>query len=329
VIAITLTTGQSAATERQVLDRVGSRAVRIERVQGGPDLPSASVAAIARLDRVEWAIGLSAPVDGRNAALAPGGDAVAFRTLVGELPRGVRLPQRTPMPSEALVPSAAADTLGLVDHVGVVELADRQSLPVVGTFEASGPVAFVGQTGIVIAPQTDVGLQRIELFVTETAALDTVIAASLAIVDAEPGDVAVVRASALADLDTLLRSDLRQSGRRLLAGVLATGALLIAATTAAQTLLRRKDFGRRRALGSTRSTVVVLVVLQTVLPAAVGAIIGAIISAALAATGRIANPPPGFTPGVVVLALLTTIAASLVPAVVTGRRDPLAVLRTP
>jgi hypothetical protein len=48
----------------------------------------------------------------------------------------------------------------------------------------------------------------------------------------------------------------------------------------------------------------------------------------LGASSQIAHPPASFTAGVVTLALLATIVASLAPAVAAAHRDPLAVLRT-
>lgn len=334
VLAITLTTGQSAATESQVLERLddaGARLVRFERTPGARDLPPRAVGLISGLSDVAWVVGSSAPVDGRNVGLGQGGERVGFRHLVGALPSEVRLPPRMPNKDEAVVPPRAAARLGLLQGVGAVELTDRRQLAVVGTFDAHGPLAFLGDSGIVLDTDEVSGLQRIDVLVEDVSAVAAVTSAALRLIaPQDPAEVTVVGAQALADLDGLLRRDLRASGRLLLAGVLGLSGLLIAAVTTAQALLRSRDLGRRRALGATRSIIAALLVLQTLLPAAVGSVLGAAAGVAIVWFSAHLSPPPlAFLGGAATLATLAAATASVGPAILLGRRDPLAVLRNP
>ncbi|MDQ3276010.1 MAG: hypothetical protein M3Q39_13540, partial [Actinomycetota bacterium] len=115
----------------------------------------------------------------------------------------------------------------------------------------------------------------------------------------------------------------------LMLGVLAAGLLLVALTLIGAVSQRRRDFGRRRALGASRSTVVTLVLLQTSAAALVGVAAGAL--AGLLLVNRLAGslPSPGFTFGVVVLTMLTALLAAVPPAVLAAYRDPVRILRVP
>ncbi len=112
-------------------------------------------------------------------------------------------------------------------------------------------------------------------------------------------------------------------------GVLAAGLLLVALTLIGAVSQRRRDFGRRRALRASRSTVVALVLLQTSAAALVGVAAGGV--AGLVLVNRLAGslPSPGFTFGVVVLTLLTALLAAVPPAVLAAYRDPVRILRVP
>ncbi|UOE43868.1 FtsX-like permease family protein [Agromyces larvae] len=118
-------------------------------------------------------------------------------------------------------------------------------------------------------------------------------------------------------------------GHTLTLGILALTAILVGAILYGIVMLRRKDFGRRRALGASRALIVGLLLTQTALLAATGAIIGsAVAHATLAATG---DPQPGweYTLGVATLATAVGVAAALIPALAAARREPIRELRVP
>lgn len=93
--------------------------------------------------------------------------------------------------------------------------------------------------------------------------------------------------------------------------------------------MRRKDFGRRRALGASRGYIITLLVAQTTLLALVGIAVGHLAATALAL--GLGDPIPGiaFTAAVSILALVAAVLASLVPAITASRREPIRELRTP
>lgn len=93
--------------------------------------------------------------------------------------------------------------------------------------------------------------------------------------------------------------------------------------------MRRRDFGRRRALGATRTMIVALMVGQVCLLATIGATAGAAVGLALLLARGEPTPPLEF---IAALALGVTLAAATVcslPAVWAATRDPLRELRVP
>lgn len=145
----------------------------------------------------------------------------------------------------------------------------------------------------------------------------------------DPFAVALETSETLADVRAAVAGELGRFGRSLITAVLATGLVLIALIVYASVTVRRQDFGRRRALGARRGTIIGLVVTQTVLVAAMGVAVGAGIGSAL--TIRWATEPPdgAFVVAIAVLTLLAAGVAATPPALVAAWRDPVQVLRVP
>ena len=110
---------------------------------------------------------------------------------------------------------------------------------------------------------------------------------------------------------------------------LALTGLLVAIVQSALVLLRRKDFGRRRALGATRGLIAALILIQTASLATAGAMDGAAASAITLVTLGDPLPSVDYTAAVALLALGVSVAAAIVPAVLAARRDPIRELRVP
>ncbi len=131
----------------------------------------------------------------------------------------------------------------------------------------------------------------------------------------------------LATLRALIEGQLGGYGHALTLGILTLTAILVGAILYGIVMLRRKDFGRRRALGASRTLIIGLLLTQTALLAAAGAIMGsAVAHATLVITG---DPQPGweYTLGVATLATTIGIAAALIPR--PRRRTPRTHPRTP
>jgi putative ABC transport system permease protein len=93
--------------------------------------------------------------------------------------------------------------------------------------------------------------------------------------------------------------------------------------------LRRKDFGRRRALGAPRSLIILLVLTQTAGLALTGVIIGSGVATVVLFAGGDPLPGIAFTGAIAVLAMAVSLGAALVPAIIASRRDPITELRVP
>ena len=109
---------------------------------------------------------------------------------------------------------------------------------------------------------------------------------------------------------------------------MASGSALIAVIALADTLGRRREIGRRRALGITRSGLLLLTAARALIPAGAGVTLGGATGWLLAARLGTA-PPPDFVIGVAVLAIVGTALFTAVPAAIAAGQDPVRILRTP
>ena len=131
------------------------------------------------------------------------------------------------------------------------------------------------------------------------------------------------------DLREVLAGSLGESSRQLMLMVLGIGLLLVAITMTGAVNARRRDFGRQRAIGATRSAIVAMVLIQSLMSGAIGAVVGS--AAGVAVMWGIAGAAPSltFTLSVVLLSLLVTIVGAAPPAIAASRRDPVSILRVP
>ncbi len=141
----------------------------------------------------------------------------------------------------------------------------------------------------------------------------------------DPTSVSVETSAQLAELRATVGSQLGASSRSLVLGLLGITAALVAALEYGLVMMCRKDFGRRRTLGATRGFIVTLVITQTGLLALAGISLG--LAASISALT--ANRHPLFTGALAILALATSLAASILPAIVASQRDPVNELRIP
>ncbi|MGH8874232.1 MAG: FtsX-like permease family protein [Acidimicrobiia bacterium] len=107
------------------------------------------------------------------------------------------------------------------------------------------------------------------------------------------------------------------------------GLALTALTIYAAVTTRRRDFGRRRALGASRPDIMILILAQSLTVALVGATGGIVAGTILVQRAVAAAPDAGFALAVGVLAVAVAAVAALGPAVVAAYRDPVRILRVP
>lgn len=343
---ILLTTGQSAAAEARVVARIdsaGTRTLVLSDPNGQAVINADSVAAVRALSGVRWVIGLTGVSDVRNTALGDAGRPVAARTIYGDLPTEINLNIGPPPPGTALAGQAALDQLGAT-HPAAGIAGTTYDTAVIGIFHAAEPLAFLN-TSILIAstlddpadealpgtrPSTQGTLSELYVMVDRVDDVERITRAAPTVLRADnPNAVLVTTPQQLVDLREVISSELGDSSRRAMLLVLAVGLVIVALTLAGAVSQRRRDFGRRRALGASRTAIVALVITHT----AVGALIGLLIGGTAGVLGvwRLAGslPTVPFIAGVAALTLLTALLAAIPPATLAALREPVRILRVP
>lgn len=335
-LSILVTTGQTAATEARVvaqIDSAGTRLIALSDEGGAAGILPDAPARLAGLSDVTWVIGLGVAVDVTNPAL-PAGRAAA-RDMVGDLPPDVELIQgRRPRAGEAVVGVDAAATLNLRPGQGRIQTsgdADAEPVAIVGVFQAAGPLAHLNDTVLIAADPRDVDtLRYVYVMASDVTVIDRLERTLLTSTPAlKPAALTVETPTGAIALRDVIAGRLGAASRQLMAVVMGVGAMIMAVTMLSATIARRREFGRRRALGATRSALVATLLAQ----AAIGAVFGIALGiagglAALAATTG-SLPTWQFVAGVAGLALLLTLGAAAPIATYAAHRDPLRILRVP
>ena len=135
-----------------------------------------------------------------------------------------------------------------------------------------------------------------------------------------PSDLAKVQHEVLDDLATY--------GASLLVGVLLAGMVLILVVVLSDVLLHQADLGGRRALGASRTLIIVLVVGKAGLCALIGSILGVIGGGVYLVIVMNYLIPLPFALGMAVLAVLEASCSAVPPAIAASIQDPVRVLRT-
>lgn len=330
------TVGRTAAAEAQVAERItsaGARELVLTDKKNAGLIGSSVVAMAAALSVSDRAVGLLSPVDVHNTFIGAGADPVPAWPVIGDLAGVLVLDAgRMPHTGEALVSSGMLRELGMQSAAGSASLANAKlalDYPVVGSFTPREPFADLANGLVLKAPETAtaVNLHVVLTSAEQAAAAQQAMIGLLGPID-DPASIAVKSPVAMAQLHQEVVGDLGAFGRSLLYGSLGVGALLVGIVVFADILVRRKDLGRRRALGATRSTIVWLMVLRTALPALLGAVSGTVGGMLLAQRAG-SLPPLSFCAGILILALLAAAASALAPAAYAAHSDPVRVLRTP
>lgn len=334
IVAVMLTTGRTVGAEQQVLgsiDSAGTRSITI-RAEDGAGITSDVLTRIRDIKGIEWAGGFSSAMDATNASIADG-TRVPVRYAYGDQFDDLGIsPHSSAISDAAYASPKALQLLGLPDIAGAITLLAGPEYAVAG--EISTPDYLAAFEPLVVVPQHQTtGAERVNLLVVIAERPDLVVPVSEAVSSVlaaeDPTKVTVQTSKALAELRSLIQGQLGTFSRELVLALLALTGVLIAILLYSLVMMRRKDFGRRRALGATRGLIVGLLLSQTALLTCIGIGIGVTIAAAtLITTG---DPLPGiaFVGALATLALTTTLLAALVPALLASRREPIRELRVP
>jgi len=334
IVAVMLTTGRTVAAEQSVLstiDSAGTRSITV-RAEDGAGVTSDVMDRIAGVEGIEWAAGFSSAIDATN-TLIPDGTRVPVRYAYGTHLDRLGIPTASPVPGQLAYASATAlRQLGLPDVAGSVTLTTGADYALAGRLTT--PDFLTGFEPVVLIPQPDpTGSETINILVVTASRPDLVAPVSDAVLSLlaaeDPTKITVQTSEALAQLRALVQGQLGSFSRGLVLLMLAITGTLVAIILYGLVMMRRKDFGRRRALGATRSLIIGLLLTQTALLALTGTLLGnATAITVLLATGA-PLPGPAFLTASSVLATATATLAALIPALAASRREPIRELRVP
>lgn len=329
---IVLTTGRTVGTEQSVLatvDSVGTRSL-VVRAEAQAGLTSDVLERISRLSGVQWAAAFSDASDVDNSRIAEG-EKVALRSVwssdLGKL--GIdagRFP-----PGSAWASEGALASLGLPGGTGSVSTDGGAEVDVVGTAASYEHLSVIGESVLVPMPPSTIGSVGYVIVIASEPETVRPLTRSIGplLAPTNPEGITVTTSARYADLRAVLEGTLGGFGRGLVILIAGAGAILVGATQYGLVQMRRKDFGRRRALGATRGLIVLLVVCQVLLVATVGALLGTLGSAVLLVIGGHPLPSVEFLVATGTLAIVVAVLAALLPAQRAASRDPQHELRVP
>jgi len=329
---IVSTTGQTVAIERDVLSRIddaGTRTIVVEDVDGRADFDDGVVDRINALSDVDWAIGFGIARDVRPKGL-DGASAVPMRPLFGAVPGAIETSRWNLASWTALIGVDAIGLLGLETAAGPVEHAeDGDEIGVVGWLDADPPLDFLNRSLVTVPIEKDEVIRIVGL-VSAADRVSGVRSAIESVLDpADPTSITIQTSDSLVEVRAAVQGELGTFGRNIVIGALAAGLVLTALNVFGATTARRRDFGRRRALGASRLDIAALVTTQTAATATIGAAVGTVVGTVIVELLIGSIPEADFTVAVAVLAVLASSFAALPPALIAAFRDPVRVLRVP
>lgn len=331
--AVFATTGLAVASQQRTLERINSpegRLITITDPQGAAALSPRSVDVVKSMTGVEWATGIGPATDVTNTAI-PAGGSVPARLIYGSLPAPIVSDRSAPLsPGQAIAGAGLAQALGLSDGVGPVHSRTQDAI-VVGGFTAHAPLNSLNHD-LLIAPSSEDAGRLLTLWVSvrDVAHLSAVAAAvTSALVVQNPGALRVETSEDLARLSQDVVAGLVDSARVTIGGLLLAVAILIGALQYGRVSGMARDIGRCRALGATRSTIVLQILINAGLCGLIGAVLGIVAGLVVDAIVADQLPGAGFTASVGILMVLAAFAGSVAPAIRAARLDPVRILRVP
>lgn len=330
-LAVFGTTGVSLAGQQRALERMNSpqgRVIVVTDSNSSAGLSPRSVAPLQSLSGVEWVLAVGSSQDVNNARI-PGSPTVVARPFWGRLPAPLRAAPERLQPGQAVADSGVLATLGLTDGVGAVT-GRTLSATIVGVYSPVAPLTELAGGVLVLSEQPIGRVKTIWVSVGDVSDVPRVSDAVRDVVVADrPGDLRVETSADLARLSGDVIAQMAATARTTLMGLLLAVTLLIGAVQYGRVSSMARDIGRRRALGASRTTIVVMVMLNAVLVGVIGAALGAVLGSVAVRLIAGVFSPVSFSLGVAVLLVLASLTGSLWPALRAARLDPVQILRVP
>lgn len=315
--------GANLQAQRAVLakiDGAGAKIITLVAAPTGAGIPPDAVRHLRQLAGVDWVVALG-PVHDVQLTTGTGTPTPARPAAIV----GAPVLTTTGLDRGALVGSVSATSLGLESPHGAV---GANEIPVLGWFRADSPLEDLNS--FVLVPHSEADpFERIVIAVDSVGWVDAVASQVATISGVAIGDVNVEKSRELLAARKIVESESGANDRRFVLSTLLVLLLSSSFVVLAGTLAGRRDFGRRRALGSTRTQLGVLVLLSAIWPAITGA--GAGVFAGIAYLQGVSQSAVDWRFPVATAVLTVTFIgiAALVPAVIAATRDPLRVLRVP
>ncbi|MFV0307948.1 MAG: FtsX-like permease family protein [Desertimonas sp.] len=332
LVALLLALQGSLMRQRQdQVDVLQSPAVRTLMVtyRGGGFAPF-FVRVLGELDGVEYVVGLGAGEDVRSAVL-DGRDPVVLRHAVTVgWADDVLAPADDARPADAAISiGGAVDRLGFRQGVGAVELANGLQRNVTGNVPA--PRGFpVGGPALLVPASAGDRLDTVVVRVTSTTYLPIVRSVVLGAATGRVGDeIQVSESESLAAATDRLTSLGAAQDRSLKLGAIAIAVATNGAIGVYVVTTRRRDLGRKRALGASSTQLLAMTVAGHATVTLLGSLVGLV--AAVVIGSRAGSAPPSLS--LVTAATAASTGAGLLgilpPALVAASRSPLSELRRP
>jgi putative ABC transport system permease protein len=347
VLGIIFTQGRSVGTQRDViesLDNAGTRSVKIT-IEANSGIDASLLNTLAAVKGVAWISGVGFPTDVTN-GMVPQGNVIGLRTLylpLSELKAaGVGDPERDLSVTGArqngvFVSKKAMELLGLKMPAGYVR--DRQGLEhgIVGEIKPAKQLSSLEPllvSCVRLGKRHDKSikepLSNINVELDRSSQVDEFTTLFRSLISTEDAQkVRIETSQALAELRDIIDGKLFSSGKFIVAGILLLSSVLIAGLLTASILMRRREYGRQRALGATRGLVLALVLCEVAIESTLGGLLGAVIAYVVLAFAQTSQPSFAFYAATVFCSVLAAGCGALLPGVLASRRDPVQELRVP
>lgn len=332
VSTVLLTAGRTVGAQEAVIasiDSAGTRSI-IVNAESGAGLESTVLDRIGNIEGISWAAAFGSAQDATN-ALVPGGTKVGARPLWASALALADLTRARTGTSVAIASPEALRQLGMSDGFGAAQYDSGGGFDVAAMMGTPDFLKFLEPMLLIPTQSEDVGSVSVLVVISDRPEAVESLAATIRSVLAvdDPSKVTISTSADLTQLRSLIQQQLGASGRGLVLVIFATTALLVAVILCGLVMLRRKDFGRRRALGASQGLIFRLIVLQMAILSIVGAMTGSAVALLYLLLSGDPSPGIAFIAGLNVLAIFIGLIAAVVPAVVASRRDPLRELRVP
>ena len=330
IVAVTITTiGQTVAYEDDVLAQFQTQETHVILVDdtssvGGLDTDS--VKRVGGLSGVDWVIGLTVPVDVRIASL-PAHDPTPARSVIGKSPR-LQVTNENSMPG-ASISSTSASRLGLADVSGTLADNAGHQFGIVGSHRADGVLSDLNQFVLIDASVYPTPMRRLIIFADRPESVSGIALVLADVIGRPRHELEISTSTTLVKAGLVVSGQIGGFNRAIIPRILGFGVLLGGFISFTSVTLRRKDFGRRRALGASRTQVMFIVTVANSVAVLPGIVAGAAAGAVMLRRLGFDWPPWWLVISVGYLAFIALIGACAGPVVAASMRDPVRALRVP